>query len=227
MGKLGNPDEGGSGFRAADANKPQPPPGGRLYDPVTGYWYSEDVYEQKAATYNTGVIVNPPSFLHRYGPDAGWPVLVEMPDVTLVDEERGLRAAESEAAVYKLLTWRRAMRGALYALASLYEPELNLDFMSAESDAQVLGTYNDLIMKNDLKYTMPVGVFALAIVELTEASKIPEPIPGGPDNRGFRSALSSRWQKDPELHSSAHIRNSRMHVLGDSGMNIYRPRRGS
>ena len=73
-----------------------------LYDPSTSCWYSQAQYTQKRDKYNNGVIVNPPCNLQRFGRNAGLPVLIEVPDITLPEEERGLRAADSDGVVHKL-----------------------------------------------------------------------------------------------------------------------------
>ena len=148
---------------------------GELYDPSTGYCYSQAPYTKKEDKYNNGVIVNPPCNLQRFGRDAGWPVLLEVPNITLPEEERGLLAAYSDDVVRKLVSWKLALRSTLYSLANLHEPSLNLNYMNVETDEQVLGTYNDLFKTYDMKAGIPPGVFALAIAQLTAASQLPEP----------------------------------------------------
>ena len=74
------------------------------------------------------MITNPPVNLHRFGPNAGYPILLEVPDITLPERERGLLAASSDDVVRKLVSWKLALRSALYSLANLYEVTLNLNY---------------------------------------------------------------------------------------------------
>ena len=222
MDLTGDGSDGEGGFRAAGADQPEPP--NKLckwYDPPSGYWYSQAPYQEKKDKYNHGVITNPPVNLHRFGPNAGFPILIEAPEITLPERERGLLAAYlNDDVVKRLVSWKLALRSALYSLADLYDLTLDLNCLNADTDEQVLRTYNGLFRTYDMRSGIPPGTFALAISQLTVASQLPK----HPDRNGhMRTDLFNHWPKAPPLPRSSTIRNTRMHVLGDSGMNIYRP----
>ena len=222
MDLTGDDSDSEGGLRAAGTDQPNcPNPSSVWYDPLSGYWYSQAPYKEKKDKYHHGVITNPPANLHRFGPDAGFPCLLEAPEITLPERERGLMAAYlNDEVVQKLVSWKLALRGALYSLADLYDLTLNMTCLNANDDEQVLRTYNGLFRTYDMRSGIPPGTFALAISQLTVASQLPK----HPDRNGqMRTELFNHWPKAPPLPRSSTIRNTRMHVLGDSGMNIYRP----
>ena len=219
---TGDDSDSEGGLRAAGTDQPNcPNPSSVWYDPLSGYWYSQAPYKEKKDKYHHGVITNPPANLHRFGLDAGFPCLLEAPEITLPERERGLTAAYlNDEVVQKLVSWKLALRGALYSLADLYDLTLDMTCLNANNDEQVLRTYNGLFRTYDMRSGIPPGTFALAISQLTVASQLPK----HPDrNSHVRTDLFNHWPKAPPLPRSTTIRNTRLHVLGDSGMNIYRP----